>query len=116
MVFDPVGLVFEVAQDLYPGIKADVFISAATRKRGEYGCTDFGPRRPAVMVSYRTPLFAMPEIVAHELAHVAVGIESEHGPKWERAFAKIHREYNRRVVVQARKSGLTVGAPVGSKK
>ncbi len=35
------------------------------------------------------------ETLAHELAHVAVGVEHEHDAVWEEAFDKIFAEYNR---------------------
>ena len=35
------------------------------------------------------------EVLAHELAHVAVGIEHDHDEVWQEAFDKIFEEYNR---------------------
>ena len=35
------------------------------------------------------------EILAHELAHVAVGATEDHGKAWEEAFDKIHAEFDR---------------------
>lgn len=35
------------------------------------------------------------EIFAHELAHVAVGVDHEHDDAWEDAFEAIFQEYNR---------------------
>ncbi len=35
------------------------------------------------------------EILAHELAHVAVGSDEEHGKAWEEAFDAIHNEFDR---------------------
>lgn len=35
------------------------------------------------------------EILAHELAHVAVGVEHDHDEVWQEAFDKIFEEYNR---------------------
>ena len=35
------------------------------------------------------------EIFAHELAHVAVGENEDHGEEWEKAFDAIFDEYNR---------------------
>lgn len=33
--------------------------------------------------------------LAHELAHVAVGVEHDHDEVWQEAFDKIFEEYNR---------------------
>lgn len=35
------------------------------------------------------------EVFVHELAHVATGIENEHGKEWEDAFDYIRLEYDR---------------------
>jgi hypothetical protein len=35
-------------------------------------------------------LDAVIEVIAHELAPVAVGLEAGHGPEWEAAFGTIH--------------------------
>lgn len=35
------------------------------------------------------------EILAHELAHAAAGIDKDHGPEWEAAYDAIFEEYNR---------------------
>ena len=35
------------------------------------------------------------EILAHELAHVAVGESEAHGEAWEKAFDAIHNEFDR---------------------
>ena len=39
-----------------------------------------------VWVSYDVPLSAIPELLAHELAHRVAGYEAEHGQEWQRAF------------------------------
>lgn len=33
------------------------------------------------------------EVFAHELAHIAAGVDSEHNEEWENAFDLIHRKY-----------------------
>jgi flavorubredoxin len=43
------------------------------------------------------PVNRMPEILAHEVAHlVTIGLEcDEHGPIWKEAYDKIAKEYER---------------------
>lgn len=48
-----------------------------------------------VFVTPNIPVCDCAEILAHELAHVAVGVEEDHGEKWEKAFDSIFSEYNR---------------------
>ena len=39
------------------------------------------------------PAEAVPEILAHELAHI-VTVGDEHGPEWKKAFEAIYSKYN----------------------
>lgn len=56
------------------------------------GYTDFNDDGSIVVsVSSEIPVSAAAEILCHELAHVAVGIEHEHDNAWEEAFEKIMR-------------------------
>lgn len=61
-----------------------------------YGITTFPADEnevPLVEISAELTVQDAVEILAHELAHVAVGVGAGHGPKWEKAFKKIHEEY-----------------------
>ena len=40
------------------------------------------------------PISAGPELLAHELAHVAAGEAVEHGPEWKAAEEAIFQKYN----------------------
>ena len=39
------------------------------------------------------PAGAVPEVLAHELAHI-VTVGDEHGPEWKKAFEAIYSKYN----------------------
>lgn len=61
-----------------------------------YGCTTFSDDGVVyVEVSAKLQVINAIEILAHELAHVAVGSEANHGEEWEHAFDAILTEYNR---------------------
>ena len=61
-----------------------------------YGLTDFADDGSvAVFVKPSLEVADAVEILAHELAHVAVGIEHDHDEVWQEAFNKIFEEYNR---------------------
>lgn len=61
-----------------------------------YGLTDFADDGSvAVFVKPSLEVADAVEILAHELAHVAVGIEHDHDEVWQEAFDKIFEEYNR---------------------
>lgn len=50
---------------------------------------------PVVTIYAHTLIELLPEIFAHELAHVAVGPGKEHGQEWQQAFEAIANEYTR---------------------
>lgn len=61
-----------------------------------YGMTDFADDGSvAVFVKPSLEVGDAVEVLAHELAHVAVDIEHDHDEVWKEAFDKIFDEYNR---------------------
>ena len=48
---------------------------------------------PLIEVAGHIPAEAVPEILAHELAHI-VTVGDEHGPEWKKAFEAIYSKYN----------------------
>ena len=61
-----------------------------------YGFTEFHDDGSIlVVVDANLQVSNAVEVLAHELAHVAVGIENEHGAAWETAFDAIFQEYGR---------------------
>lgn len=60
-----------------------------------FGSTTFTDTYVYVEVSSDLKVSDAVEILAHELAHVAVGSNAEHGEGWEKAFEAIFNEYNR---------------------
>ena len=60
------------------------------------GLTDFADDGSvAVFVKPSLEVADAVEVLAHELAHVAVGVEHDHDEVWQEAFDKIFEEYNR---------------------
>lgn len=99
-VNDPFALVWQAFKNLYPGkdckIQWQPGIEDDELSEKGYGFTEFhegGPDLVAVDPNLRV-LDAV-EVLAHELAHVAVGIESGHGGAWKAAFDAIYQEYGR---------------------
>ena len=61
-----------------------------------YGVTNFeDDGNITVLISGVLPVLDCAEILAHELAHIMVGVEEEHNEKWEKAFDSIQEEYMR---------------------
>ena len=61
-----------------------------------YGVTIFPDdgSAPQVAIFTEFPIVEQVEVLAHELAHVAVGIEHDHDDVWKDAFDAIFEEYN----------------------
>jgi hypothetical protein len=100
LFFDPVRLVLEVSECLWPEMECTVqYVSGLHDGEDAYGATDFPDdgSTPRIQIDTCTPIEAAVEILAHELAHVAAGPDAEHGEDWERAFDAIFLMYHKRV-------------------
>lgn len=97
---DPPAIVALAFDELYPDKEYDAQIVPDIRDDDGVpvcGCTTFSTdpnERPLVEISGQLPLVHVPEILAHELAHVATGQLTEHGPEWEAAFEAIQKKYD----------------------
>ena len=99
---DPFALVYQAFQNLYPGKECRIMWADHIEHDEDgdaCGVTDFVEGEVTlVCVNATIPVFAAVEILAHELAHVAVAPvdpEEEHGEEWEKAFSAINDEYKR---------------------
>lgn len=94
---DVFAIVWIAFKNLYPDKHCEVYWETdICDSEGGYGLTDFGDDGiVSVFVSADLRIQDAAEILAHELAHVAVGCDADHGPEWENAFDAIHAEYNR---------------------
>lgn len=97
---DVFSIVWIAFKNLYPDKHCVCYWETDIREsedgRKPYGLTDFGDDGiVSVFVSADLRIQDAAEILAHELAHVAVGCDADHGPEWENAFDAIHAEYNR---------------------
>lgn len=97
---DIFAFIWQAFKNLYPDKECDCFWEPQIREDENgnevFGLTDFGDDG-YVVVFVRPDLKVADagEILAHELAHVAVGVEHEHDEEWEKAFDNIFEEYNR---------------------
>lgn len=84
----------------YPDKECEIYWEPQIRDEEDgkpvHGLTDFADDGSvAVFVKPSLEVADAVEILAHELAHVAVGIEHDHDEVWQEAFDKIFEEYNR---------------------
>ena len=91
---NPIADLIAIVERLYPDIEAEVQFVSEQETPGEVVFPE-NEIVPLISVRGDIPYEAVLEILAHELAHVAVGYgnEEEHGPLWEAAFGRIHQEY-----------------------
>ena len=70
-------------------------ISFGPAEEGAKGYTFFPADEgiPEIFIDPDQTIEQCMDILAHELAHVIVGAEEEHGPKWEETYAKIFDTY-----------------------
>ncbi len=85
--------------ELYPGVEyvAQYVPDLRDETNGTaYGLTIFPDdgSTPIVCISAEAPISAAPELLAHELAHVATPEDTEHGESWSAASEAIFKKYN----------------------
>jgi hypothetical protein len=98
MIFknDPFARVDTAFRKLYPDKMYVALITPELKLwKREYGCTSFDTEPPTILISSKIRIDKAVNIFAHELAHVAVGIEVGHGKEWEQALDAIYVEYHR---------------------
>ena len=97
---DIFALIWKAFKNLYPDKECKCFWEPQIREDESgnevFGLTDFGDDG-SVEVFVRPDLNVSDagEVLAHELAHVAVGSEHDHDETWENAFDAIFQEYNK---------------------
>jgi len=84
IINDPIPFVLKAFEELFPEILADIQYIDGLEGAGRTTFPDDGST-PLIDISTDIPLSALPEILAHELAHTARP-NDEHGVEWEGAF------------------------------
>lgn len=119
---DPVHDVLQAAHNLWPDLRANVYMAAksveerAAEEAGEaeereiglgytrFPCKCHPDEAPAIFIDIELPIIGVVDVLAHELAHAHVGpVEGEcdnghgpgHGPQWAAAYDAIHAEFCR---------------------
>ncbi len=100
-VNDPLGIVWKAFRRLYPDARVDEIWYDNEDIKDEdgnpvCGYTNFADDGTVqVIVSSNMNIEATTEILAYELAHVAMGSNVGHSKEWEEAFAAIHQEFEK---------------------
>ena len=96
---DPSAIVARAFAELYPGIDYHAqFVPDLCDESGDraFGLTIFPDdgSAPIVCISAEAPISAAPELLAHELAHVATPEDKDHGEAWQTAEKAIGDKYD----------------------
>ena len=96
---DPSAIVARAFAELYPGIDYHAqFVPDLCDESGNraFGLTIFPDdgSAPIVCISAEAPISAAPELLAHELAHVATPEDRDHGEAWKAAEKAIGDKYD----------------------
>lgn len=99
---NPIETVLEACRNLYKNIDVDIWFSPDMNdEEGSPAGYTLFPKdgsKPIIYVNAEIPFSAVPEIIAHEIAHVVIGkreVVDEHDDKWEEVFQSIFEEYNK---------------------
>lgn len=97
---DPFAIIGEAFRNLYPEKHYEAYWEPMIRDAEDgapaLGMTDFADDGTvSVFIKPDLEVNHAVEIFAHELAHVAVGLEHNHDETWENAFESIFQEYNK---------------------
>lgn len=100
---DPFAIVYKAFKNLYPEKECEIRWEAEIKDENgvpAFGVTRFGHdgEKPVVLVCVDPGLQVWDaiEVLAHELAHVAIYPDCEdHGDEWEETIDAIFNEYNR---------------------
>ncbi|SHJ74892.1 M78 family metallopeptidase domain-containing protein [Tepidibacter formicigenes] len=94
---NPFEDIVKIMNDIDPNINADIQFNPSLKGKdfGECGMVTFpaDDSTPLIDISTNIPFEAMIEVLAHELAHIIAGEESEHNTEWNKAFQKIQIEW-----------------------
>lgn len=96
---DPFAMVYQAFKNLYPDKDCVIYWKPNLKDKNGvsvYGTTIFVDDGSIIIaINPELKVCDAIEILGHELAHVAVGVDAGHGPEWETAFDAIGEEYDR---------------------
>lgn len=84
MLNDPIKHTLLVTQKLYPNISAEILYTDNYDDEGlVYTLFPNDDSTPIIVIDVSVPFNTLPGILAHELAHIVVGIEENHRELWD---------------------------------
>lgn len=106
-----IGLVIETCESMFPEVKDAVIFFTGPEEAGAAGYTTKNEKGEWIIgINDEIPYSAVPEIIAHEVAHVvkesrnlSQNPQDEHNEEWEKLFEDIQVEFMRRAKVLGEK-------------
>lgn len=111
IINNAIGLVIETCESMFPEVKDAVIYFASPEVVGATGFTMQSEQGEWIIgINDEIPYSAVPEIIAHEVAHVvkesrnpSQNPQDEHNEEWEKLFKDIQVEFMRRAKVLGEK-------------
>lgn len=93
---DPIYILVKIFENTHPDKKAQIdFVSDMKKNTNAYGETCWADDGNVyIQIDIETPMNGLIEVLAHELAHLAVGADAEHNKEWENEFRKLGERLN----------------------
>lgn len=92
VINNPMQYVLMATEELYPNIKVIVQFNPEYNYPDSkaYACFPDDGSIPLIEIDANVPFYAVPELLAHELAHIIAGEEVDHNEEWDRIFDEIY--------------------------
>ncbi|QCG93942.1 hypothetical protein E6C67_08310 [Azospirillum sp. TSA2s] len=95
---DPIKATLETISMRHPDLSVEVHFANDVEGGAAYAMFPDDGAAPSIVLSSDIPVFAVPGVIAHEVAHVVVGIDAMHGPVWEAEYRAIMLDLHRAIV------------------
>lgn len=97
---DPLREALRVIGERYPDLDVDVWFAPNLEEASAAACFPDDGSPPFIELSDEIPVGAAPNCLAHEVAHIVVGIDAMHGPAWEAEYRAIMNDICRAITGQ----------------
>lgn len=94
---DQVREALAVIQNRHPLLNTEVFFVSGMTEGLGCACWPDEGGEPHIELSEDLPVGAIPEVLAHEFAHIVVGIDAGHGGAWEAEYMALMHDMSRAI-------------------
>jgi hypothetical protein len=90
--------VVDIFNEMHPGINGEIqWVQGMKSDADAWGETFFPDdgSTPVISIDAEIPVSAAIEIIAHELSHLAAGVDAGHSEAWEKEFEEIFQRWDK---------------------